>query len=158
MKPFKTNSDESNVFKLRLFIKESTLESFCSGKPINALQTYYTSISVKRGRSHWGMLAEGFREYGVEDIGPKTDEVTGEWRRLHKAELNDRYSSPNIIRVIKSRTMRHTGHVARMGNRRSWYRVLMGKRPLLDPCIHGRIILKWIFKKWDREHGLGVSV
>jgi hypothetical protein len=65
------------------------------------------------------MLAEGFREYGVEDIGPKTDEVTGEWRRLHKAELNDRYSSPNIIRVIKSRTMRHTGHVARMGNRRS---------------------------------------
>jgi hypothetical protein len=48
-------------------------------------------------------------------FGPKRDEVTGEWRRLHNEVLNDLYSSPNIIRVIKSRRMRWAGHVARMG-------------------------------------------
>jgi hypothetical protein len=51
-------------------------------------------------------------------FGPKKDEATGEWRRLHKKELNDLYSSPNIIRVIKSRRMRWAGHVARMGDER----------------------------------------
>ena len=48
-------------------------------------------------------------------FGPRRDEVTGEWRRLHNGELNDLYSSPNIVRVIKSRRMRWAGHVARMG-------------------------------------------
>jgi len=48
-------------------------------------------------------------------FGPRRDEVTGEWRRLHNEELNDLYSSPNIVRVIKSRIMRWAGHVARMG-------------------------------------------
>ena len=48
-------------------------------------------------------------------FGPRRDEVTGEWRRLHNEELNDFYSSPNIVRVIKSRRMRWAGHVARMG-------------------------------------------
>jgi hypothetical protein len=51
-------------------------------------------------------------------FGPKRDEVTGEWRRLHNEELNDRYSSPNIFRVITSRSMRWAGHVARMGEKR----------------------------------------
>jgi len=46
---------------------------------------------------------------------PRRDEVTGEWRRLHKEELNDLYSSPNIVRVIKSRRMRWAGHMAHMG-------------------------------------------
>jgi hypothetical protein len=48
----------------------------------------------------------------------KRDEVTGEWRKLHKEELNDMYCSPNIVRVIKSKRIRWTGHVARMGKRR----------------------------------------
>ena len=48
-------------------------------------------------------------------FGPRRDEVTGEWRRLHNEELNDLYFSPNIVRVIKPRRMRWAGHVARMG-------------------------------------------
>ena len=51
-------------------------------------------------------------------FGPKRDEVTGEWRNLHNEELDDPYSSPNIVRVIKSRRMRWAGHVARIGARR----------------------------------------
>ena len=60
-------------------------------------------------------------------FGPKRDEVTGEWRKLHNEELNDPYSSLNTVRVIKSRRMRWARHVARMGNVRGVYRVLMGK-------------------------------
>jgi len=67
-------------------------------------------------------------------FGPKRDEVTGEWRRLHNEELSDLYCSPNIVRVIKSRRMRWAGHVARIGVRRDVHRVLVGKpegkRPL----------------------------
>jgi len=60
-------------------------------------------------------------------FGPKRNEVTGEWRKLHNEELNDLYCSPNIVRVIKSTIMRWAGHVARMGERRGVYRVLVGK-------------------------------
>ena len=60
-------------------------------------------------------------------FGPRRDEVTGEWRRLHNEELNDVYCSPNIVRVIKSRRMRWAGHVARMGEIRGAYRVLVGR-------------------------------
>jgi hypothetical protein len=67
----------------------------------------------------------------------KRDEVTGECRKLHNEELNNLYSSPNIVRVIKSRIMRSAGHVARMGEGRGVYRVLVGKpegrRPLGRP-------------------------
>jgi len=70
-------------------------------------------------------------------FGPRRDEVTGKWGRLHNEELNDLYSSPNIVRVIKSRRMRWAGHVARMGEERWVYRVLVGKpegkRPLGRP-------------------------
>ena len=70
-------------------------------------------------------------------FGPRRDEVTGEWRRLHNEKLNDLYSSPNIVRVIKSRRMRWAGHVACMGEERGAYRVLVGKpegkRPLGRP-------------------------
>jgi hypothetical protein len=69
-------------------------------------------------------------------FGPKRDEVTGKWRRLHNRELNDLYSSPNIIRVIKSRRMRWVGQV-RMGEGRGAYRILVGRpegrRPLERP-------------------------
>jgi hypothetical protein len=60
-------------------------------------------------------------------FGPKRDEVTGEWRQLHNEKLRDLYSSPNIIRIIKSRMMRLAGHVARMGEKRNAYRLLVGK-------------------------------
>jgi hypothetical protein len=57
----------------------------------------------------------------------------GEWRKLHNEELRDLYSSPSIIRIIKSRSMRWEGHVARMGEKRNAYRLLVGKRPLGRP-------------------------
>ena len=60
-------------------------------------------------------------------FGPKRDEVTGEWRKLHNEELSDLYCSPNIVQVIKSRRMRWVGHVALVGERRGVYRVLVGK-------------------------------
>jgi hypothetical protein len=67
-------------------------------------------------------------------FGPKRDEVTGEWRKLQSGELHNLYSSPNIIRQIKSRRIRWAGHVVRMGEGRNVYRVLVGKpegkRPL----------------------------
>jgi len=70
-------------------------------------------------------------------FGPKRDEVTGEWRNLHNEELNNLYSSPNIVWVIKSRRMRWAGHVVCMGEGRGVYRVLVGKpegrRPLGRP-------------------------
>ena len=70
-------------------------------------------------------------------FGPKRDEVTGEWRKLHNEELKGLYSSSNIVRVIKSRRMRWAGHVAPMGEGRGVYRVLVGKpegkRPLGRP-------------------------
>jgi len=60
-------------------------------------------------------------------FGPKVDEVAGEWRKLHNEEFNVLYSSPNILGVIKSRRVRWAGHVARMGDGRVLYRVLVGK-------------------------------
>jgi hypothetical protein len=70
-------------------------------------------------------------------FGPKRDEVTGEWRKLHSGELHNLYSSPDIIKEMKSRRMRWAGHVAGMGEGRNVYRVLVGKtegkRPLERP-------------------------
>ena len=86
-------------------------------------------------------------------FGPKRDEVTGEERKLHNEELSDLYCSPNFVWVIKSKRMRWVGRVARMGERRSAYRVLVGKpegkRPVVRPGVDGRVILRWIFRKWD---------
>jgi hypothetical protein len=60
-------------------------------------------------------------------FGPKRDRVTGEWRKLHNKELHNLYSSPSIIRIINSRKMRWAGHVARMGEKKNVYRLLVGK-------------------------------
>jgi hypothetical protein len=86
-------------------------------------------------------------------FGPRREEETGERRKLRNEELNDLYSSPSIFRVIKSRRMRWVGHVARMEEGRGVYRVLVGKpegKILLGRSRRRyRIILRWIFRKWD---------
>ena len=75
-------------------------------------------------------------------FGPRRDEVTGEWRRLHNEELNDLYSSPNIVWVIKSRRMRWAGHVAIMGEERGAYRISVGKPEGKRPL--GRRRRRWV--------------
>jgi len=86
-------------------------------------------------------------------FGPKRDELTGVWRKLHNEELYDLYSSPNIVRVIKSRRMRWVGHVVRMGRGEAytgfWWGNLRERHHLGDPGVDERIILRRIFRKWD---------
>ena len=100
-------------------------------------------------------------------FGPKRDEVTGEWIKLHNEELDVLYSSLNIVRVIKSKIMKWAGHVARVGERRGMYRVLVGKpegkRPLGRPRLRreddikmdlqevGCGVMDWIELARDRD-------
>ena len=74
-------------------------------------------------------------------FGSERDEVTGEWRRLHNEELNDMYCSPKIVRVVKSRRMKWTGHVASMRERTGVYRVMVGKPDKKSPL--GRPRRRW---------------
>ena len=94
-------------------------------------------------------------------FGPKRDGEAGEWWKVHNEELNDLYCSPNIVRVIKSRRMRWAVHVARMGRRRELYRVVVGNLRERDhwgePGADGRIMLRWIFRKWDVGVWIGSS-
>ena len=99
------------------------------------IETYRTIILpvVLYGCETWSLTLREERRLRVSEnrllsriFGPKKDEVRGEWRKLHNEELNDLYSLLNIVRVIKLRT-RWAGHVARMGERRGVYRVLVGK-------------------------------
>jgi hypothetical protein len=71
-------------------------------------------------------------------FGPRRDEVTGEWRKLHSGELHNLYSSPDIIRQMKSRRMRWAGNVARMGEGRNVYRALVGKPEEKGPLARPR--------------------
>ena len=83
-------------------------------------------------------------------FGPKRDKVTGEWRKLHNEELSDLYSLPNIVRVVKSRRMRWAGHVARMGQGRVVYRVLVGKPEGKRPLGRPR-------RRWEDKIKMGFS-
>jgi hypothetical protein len=75
-------------------------------------------------------------------FGPKRDEVTGDWRKLRNEELHNLYSSPSIIRVVKSRRMRWAWHVARIGEKRNAYRILVGKPE--GKRLLGRPRHKWV--------------
>ena len=94
-------------------------------------------------------------------FGPKREEVTGEGRTLHNEELNDLYSSPNIVQGIKSRRMRLTRHVARMGKREAysgfWWGNLRERDHLEEPGVVWRIILRWIIRRWDVGAWMGSS-
>jgi len=88
-------------------------------------------------------------------FGHERDDVTREWRKIHNEELHDLYCSPNIVRVIKSRRMRWVGHVARMEERRSVYRVLVGKpegkRALGRPRLRWEDNIKMDFQEVECE-------
>ena len=86
-------------------------------------------------------------------FGPKRDEITREWRKLHNEELNDLYCSPNVVRVIKSRRMRWAGHVACMGERRGICRVLVGKPERRKPLERHRRRLEDNIKMGLQEVG-----
>jgi hypothetical protein len=83
---------------------------------------------------------------------PKRDEVIGVWRKLHNEELQDLYSSPTTVQVIKSR-MRGAGHVARMGRGKActgfWWKNLRERDYWGDPGVDVRIILRLMFRKWE---------
>jgi hypothetical protein len=91
-------------------------------------------------------------------FGPKRDEVTGEWRKLHNDELHNLYSSPDIIMQVKSRRMRWAGHVARMVEERKLYKVLVGKPE--GKRTLGRPRRRWEdgIRMYLREIGLGGGV
>jgi len=129
---------------------------------------------VLYGCETWSLTLREERKLRVFDnmvlrriFGPRREEVMGEWRRLHNEELNDLYSSPNFVRVIKPRRMRLAGHVARMGEESGVYRVLVGKpegrRPLgrprrrwvdnirMDLREVGCVYMDWIGLAQDRD-------
>ena len=114
---------------------------------------------VLYGCEPWSLTAREERKLRVFEnmvfrriFGPSRDEVTGEWRRLHNEELNGLYSSPNIVRVIKSRRMRWAGHVARIARRggriRSWWGNRRERDRWGDLGVDGWIILGWISRRW----------
>ena len=118
---------------------------------MDTLHEYVTlfHIVVLYGCETWSLTLREERKLRVFEnmvlrriFGPRRDEVTGEWRRLHNDELNDLYCSPNIVGVIKSRRMGWAGHVARMGEERGVYRVLVGKPETKRPL--GRPRRRWV--------------
>jgi len=103
-------------------------------------ETWFPTLSEERGlRVFENRVLKGI-------FGPKRDEMTGEFRKLYKEELNDLYSSANIVRVIKSKRMRLAGHIARVGRGEActgfWWGNLGERDQLGDPGVDGRIILR----------------
>jgi hypothetical protein len=146
---FFVNMLEMKIIRCRIFCLPACY-------PKTKIRLYRTIILlfVLYGCETWSLTLREERKLRVFEtrlltriFGPKRDEATEEWRRLHNEELNDLYSSPYIFRVTKSRGMRWARHVAHMGEKRGAYRILVGrpygKRPLGKPRH------KWIFKKWD---------
>jgi hypothetical protein len=88
-------------------------------------------------------------------FGPKRDEVAGDWRKLHNEDLNDKYSLPYIVRVIKSRRMRWGGACSTYGGKWRWGK-LRERDHLEEPGIDGRLILRWIFRNWNVREGTGL--
>jgi hypothetical protein len=101
--------------------------------------------SLTLGEAHWLRVFQ--KRVLRRIIGPKRDEVTGGWRKLQNEEVPNLYSSPNIIRMIKSRRMRWAGHVARMGTRgmHTWY--WWESQIEKDHDVGGWKILKWILER-----------
>jgi hypothetical protein len=124
---------------------------------------------VLYGCEIWSLILREERRLRVSEnrvlrrvFGPKRDEVTGEWRKLHNEELNDLYNLPNIVRVAKSRRMRWARHVARMEEDRRievctgcWWGSLRERGHWGDQDVDGRIILRWIFRKLEGVVGTG---
>jgi len=130
-------SDSRTVIAAKAELPKTTTESVLVGKGMHTLEKL-------SGYETWSLTLREERKLRVFEnmvlrriFGPRRDEVTGEWRRLHNEQLNDLLSSPNIVQVIKSRRMRWAGHVACMGEEREVYRVLVGtpegRRPLGRP-------------------------
>ena len=128
---------------INMYVSEGPSRLLSKNLKIKIYRTIILPV-VLYGCETWSLILMEERKLSVFEnlvlrgiFGPRRDEVTGEWRRLRNEELNDLYSSPNIVRVIKSRRMRLGGHVARMGEERGVYRVLVGKpegkRPLGRP-------------------------
>ena len=127
------------------------------------IKTYVRTILlpvVLYGCETWSLTLQEERKLRVSEnmalrriFELRRDEVTGELRRLHNKELNDLYSSPNIVRVIKSKRMRWAGHVARMGEERGCIGSWLGNRRERDHWgdlgVDGWIILGWISRRWD---------
>ena len=99
----------------------------------------------------WSLTLKEERRVLRRIFWPKRDEVTGKWRKLHNEELNDLYCSPNIFGDVKSRRMRWAGHVARIGESRGIYRVLVGKpegkRSLGRPWLRSEHNIKMYFQE-----------
>ena len=121
----------------------------CSQIPRSAPTVYFCVLCL----SHWLTLRVFENRVSRRILGPKKDEITGEWRKLHNEELNDLYCSPNIVRVIKSRRMRWAGHIARMGRGEAytgfWWGDLKERDHVRDSGVDVRIILSWICRKCD---------
>jgi hypothetical protein len=111
------------------------------------------SLTLREERRPWIFENRVLRRV----FGPKRDEVTGKWRKLHNEELNDLYSIPNIVWVVKSSRMRWAGHVAHMGEERGVHRMLAGKPEGKSPL--GRPRHRWEdnIKMDPQEIGVGTE-